>query len=932
MDRDATAIIGRDDERASIERALEGPRPLALIVEGEAGIGKTTLWSFALDLARELGDRVLAWRASSAERELAFGALMGLLDGLDGRAFDALDKPRRRALELALGRVEPEGRAPEPGFVGLAVLDLIRALAADGPLVIGIDDVQWCDPATAGALAFAARRLRSEPVAFMLASRIGQPTRPPSEIESALPADRQARIAVGPLTIGALGRLVHERLGVTHPRPLLVRVHDACAGNPFVALEMSRSLLTRGVQPAPGEPFPVSPEAGPLVRDHLASLSPAARRALVLVAMSSQPTIALLGRVLGGDAAAAVDEACGAGILIEDGARLRPAHPLFASTGYADTPPGERRALRLALADAADDPLERAVHRAATVDGFAPSVADELELAARGALSRGAPGVAADLLERAAGLVADPDRRGSLRTESAAARYRAGDADGADRLLRTVLADVPPGPRRTHALLALAEVVYATSPSEALPILFEALANAAGDPLLEAIVHSTIGGMADAEPATYERSALAAYEILDRPGVHADPDHLACALLERAYMWLVKGEKVASDDIARALGLMTGRGDTFIARRAQEVAERCLYHTGRIEASFALDVAEYGRLTELGQVGLLPPLVQSMAVLEQLLGDWKAARRYAEECVDLVDQGEELWRDRAIMARARILAWEGDLDAARELAREGLARQEAAGDTWEAAIFHALLGFVELSVPDPPAALRHLVATAEHAERLAVVLPTMFRYLGDMVEAAVLAGALVLAEQVLEERLEDPAERIPIPWIMAMAARGRGFLSSARGEPDAAVGWFDRSLEVFDTALPIPFERARTRLARGQALLRAGRRRAARDDISGAAEVFERLGAAAWGRRAGAELARIGGRSASRWELTASERSVADLAATGHSNREIADRLVLSVRTVESHLGSAYRKLGVRSRAQLVGALTRPGTDEPSRP
>lgn len=931
MDGDAMAIIGRDGERASIERALGGPRPVALIVEGEAGIGKTTLWSFALGAARERGDRVVAWRASSAERELAFGALMGLLDGLGGRALDALDRPRRRALELALGRIEPEGPAPEPGFVGLAVLDLIRALAGEGPLVVGIDDVQWCDPATAGALAFAARRLRSEPVAFMLASRIGQPARPPSEIESALPSERVERIAVGPLTIGALGRLVHERLGVTHPRPLLVRVHDACAGNPFVALEMSRSLLTRGVQPAPGEPFPVSPEAGPLVRDDLASLSPAARRALVLVAMSSQPTIALLGRVLGGEAAAAVDEACAAGILVEDGARLRPAHPLFASTGYADTPPGERRALRMALAEAADDPLERAVHRAATVEGFAPAVADELEVAASAALSRGAPGVAADLLERASGLVDAQDRRGSLRIGSAGARYRAGDAEGADRLLRSVLVEVQPGPRRTHALLALGEIVYATSPTEALPLLHEALENAAGDALLEATVHSTIGGMADGEPAVYERSALAAFEILDRPEVHPDPDHLACALLERAYMWLVKGERLAGDDIDRALGLMTGRGDTFIARRAQEVAERCLYHTGRIEASLALDVAEYRRLSELGQAGLLPPLVQSMSVLEQLLGDWAAARRYAQECVDLVDQGEEVWRDRALIARARILAWEGDLDAARVLALEGLARQEAAGDRWEAAIFCALLGFIELSVPDPPAALRHLLATADHAERLAVVLPTMFRYLGDMVEAAVLAGDLVLAERVLEERLEDSAERIPIPWILAMAARGRGLLSSARGDPEAAVAWFDRSLEVFDTALPIPFERARTRLARGQALLRAGRRRAARDDISGASEVFERLGAAAWGRRAGAELARIGGRSPSRWELTASERSVADLAATGHSNREIADRLVLSVRTVESHLGSAYRKLGVRSRAQLVGALGRPG-DEPPRP
>ena len=281
------------------------------------------------------------------------------------------------------------------------------------------------------------------------------------------------------------------------------------------------------------------------------------------------------------------------------------------------------------------------------------------------------------------------------------------------------------------------------------------------------------------------------------------------------------------------------------------------------------------------------------------------------------------------MAEARILAWEGDLDAARTMAVAGLAKQQAEGDTWESAIFGALLGFIELSVPDPPAALRHLRATADYADQVAIVLPTVFRYLGDYVEAAVLAGELDLAERVLVERLEGPAERIPIPWMLAMAARGRGFLSAARGDPDAAIDWFDRSVAVFDSSLPMPFERARAQLARGQALLRAGRRRAAREDIQAATEVFEAAGGAGLGGPGGARSwPASAGAPASRWELTVSERSVADLAAHGHSNREIADRLVLSVRTVESHLGSAYRKLGVRSRGQLVGALAAsPGED-----
>jgi DNA-binding CsgD family transcriptional regulator len=196
----------------------------------------------------------------------------------------------------------------------------------------------------------------------------------------------------------------------------------------------------------------------------------------------------------------------------------------------------------------------------------------------------------------------------------------------------------------------------------------------------------------------------------------------------------------------------------------------------------------------------------------------------------------------------------------------------------------------------------------------------VFRYLGDLVEAAVLAGDLELAEATLVDRLESLAERIPLPWILAVSARGRGHLAAARGDTDDAIQWLDRSLVALDRT-PMPFERARSVLGRGQVRLRAGQRRLARADLEEARTTFAGLGAEAWIKRAEAELARLGGRAASRWELTSSERSVAELAALGNSNREIADRLVLSVRTVESHLGSAYRKLNVRSRVQLALAL-----------
>ena len=359
-------------------------------------------------------------------------------------------------------------------------------------------------------------------------------------------------------------------------------------------------------------------------------------------------------------------------------------------------------------------------------------------------------------------------------------------------------------------------------------------------------MHAHITSMADMDPPTGYRSAMAAVDLLEGAHVDADPDQLACALLDRAFHWLLAGERVAWDDIDRGISLMRGGGTSFGARRAQELAERCLFHLGRLPEAIAFDEADHRRLSELGQVGLLPPLDQSLSVLHIMSGDWDAARRYAAECMELVEQGEETWRQRALTAQARILAYSGDLDAARVIAAEGLRREEADGDRWEGAIFCALLGFIELSVPDPGAALTYLRRAHEHAGSMHVVLPTQFRYLGDLVEAAVLAGDLDLAERGLRQDLEEPCDRLPLPWVRAMASRGRGFLLAARGDLDAATTAFGAALDIFDAELPMPFERARTSLARGAVQRRGGHRRAARADVGAALAAFDGLGARAW--------------------------------------------------------------------------------------
>ncbi len=915
-------IVGRDDERASIERILDSDPPRTLVLEGEAGIGKSTLWAFAVGRAAARGAWVVSWRASEAEQDLAFVVLAALFaDPAVDSAIGRLSAPRRRALETSLARVEGDGASIDPGTVGLAVADVFRAMANERPLMIAIDDLQWCDAPSRDAIAFASRRLGGAPVTIVLSQRTQLPMNERDHVPR-LP-ERTSRIEVGPLSAGAIGRVIHTRQGTIHPRPLLVRIHAASGGNPFVALETSRSLGARGFAPAPDEPFPVPPQAVPLVRDRLATLSRAARRSLVVVAMARTPTLGLLERVLGDEAGKGVDEGCRSGVLVAEGDGLHSAHPLFGSTADADTPPAERRALRLALAEATDDPVERALLLASTVDRPDAGVSIALAEAAQIALGRGAPAVAGTLFSRGAALAPEPDRRMVLLMAAADSFVRAGDPGDAEAIIRDVLAAIPTGTRRVECLLALAEIVYVERPSDALPLLIEALDHIDGDDLLEASVHAHIAGLADNDPLIAERSAFAAIDILERTirTPTPDPDLYAAALLERAYAWLLACDRIAWDDVERALALLSPTGDSWVARRARELASRWLARVGRFEEALALELAEHDRLAERGAVGLLPPLLQSISVLEQLAGDWKAARRHAMECVDLVEEGEEVWRHRAEMAWGRILAWEGQLDAARVIGLRAVEREEVAGDWWEAAIFRAMIGFVELSVPDPAESVRHLTAALEHATALRVILPSVFRFEGDLVEAAVLAGDLELAERVLQERLEGPAERVPAPWIVAVAARCRGLVSAARGRPDEALEWYDRSLASHGPEAPMPFEQGRTLFCRGQARRRAGQQAAARADLTAASVLFDRLGAAAWQARAHDELRRIAGRAPSAMELTASELRVAGLAAVGRSNREIAAQLVVSIRTVESQLSAAYGKLGVHKRSQLATAL-----------
>ena len=244
----ASEVVGRESELAAIHDFLDGvpAGPAALLVVGEPGIGKTTLWNEGVAAAGERGRRILSCRPVEAEIALPFAALGDLLERVPGDVLARLPEPQREALEIALLRAETKPGPLHGRAVGVGVLGAIRALAEDVPVVVAIDDVQWLDSPSADALAFAARRLRDEPVGFLLARRADARDDAPLPLESALDPTRVTRLSVGPLDLQSLDRLLRSQLDRQFLRPALVELQRVSGGNPFFALELGRALHRAG--------------------------------------------------------------------------------------------------------------------------------------------------------------------------------------------------------------------------------------------------------------------------------------------------------------------------------------------------------------------------------------------------------------------------------------------------------------------------------------------------------------------------------------------------------------------------------------------------------------------------------------------------------------------------------------------------------------
>ena len=450
-------VVGREQELRLLRDFVGGDRARVVLLEGDAGIGKTTLMREAITAASSEGARVLAARPAAAEAGLAFAGLGDLLADVLEAIVTELPPPQAAALEVAFLRRKAEGRSVDLHTVSAGVLAALRALGERDAVVVAVDDLQWLDRETLAALAFAFRRLGDERVRLIAALRSDHGRALPALIES-LPPERITRIQIGSLSAGTLHEVIRIHAGRTLPRPVLLRIHELTDGNPFYALEIVRSLPPD--EPPSGFQMPPSVEA--LTTRRLGRLEGPVRRVLEPAALLRDPTVSLL-KALSKEPRQVdqrLDRAVSAGVIELSVDRIRFTHPLLAEAMATMIGPRRRSQLHAELAQLVEDPEQRARHLALVSSRPCTETADEIERGARVAAARGAPAAAAELLEMAAAVTPDsqPSSRWRRTIEAARACKPAGLPARGRKLLATVLSELPSGTQRADALIGLAEL------------------------------------------------------------------------------------------------------------------------------------------------------------------------------------------------------------------------------------------------------------------------------------------------------------------------------------------------------------------------------------------------------------------------------------------------------------------------------------------
>lgn len=906
-------LVGREAECATLDRLLadvRGGESRVLVLRGEAGVGKSALLDHLI--AKSAGCRVVAATGVQSEMELPFAAVHQLcVPMLD--LLDTLPEPQRDALGTAFGM--RAGPAPDQFLISLAVLNLLAQAADARPLVCVIDDAQWLDRASAQVLTFVARRLMAESVACVFAVRdSGEtgvlPGLPVMEVGGL--RDSEARTLISRVVPGPLDEEVRDR------------ILFESRGNPLALLELPRAASAGGfVAAASGQSLADRLEDG--FQRRLNGLPAASRMMLLLAAAEPLGDPALLWRaadVLGVDTTA-VDEA---DELIDFSDRVRFRHPLVRSAVYNAAVPRERRQAHRALAeatDAATDPDRRAWHRAQSAAHPDESIAAELERSAGRAQARGGLAAAAAFLERAVGLTPDARRRAERALDAARAKHLAGALESALALLAAAEAGPPDELRRAKAESLRAEIALTSNRGTSAPAILLKAAKQL-EPL-------DIGLSRD----TYLQALLVAIGVL--PGWDGIIE-VAAATREAP---LAPGAPRAADLVLEALSLSYTQ-DTLTAepalRRAVDAimseetppAEqlRWVWFVNFSVMSLWDDEAgrdltrHYLRLIRgSGALALLPLALSLSTMLFLFEGDLAEAETQNEEAkANAV--AADVWTTSGAMVQTGgdlgLAAWRGDEEETEQLAeiiaKEGAVRGE--GRTleishWVRSVLYNGLGQYEKALEAV------LQAGVDH--RAPGGCGVQWAPL-ELVEAAARTGRHELAARTLE-RLSRSTRAGGTDWGLGLEARCRALLCDGEQADRLYREAIDR---LGRTRMRVDL--ARAHLLYGEWLRRERRRVEARENLRTAFDLFTGIGMKAFADRAARELQATGETARKRnvettEQLTPQEAQIARLARAGLTNKEIAERLYVSPRTVEYHLRKVFTKLGVTSRHQLDDIL-----------
>jgi DNA-binding CsgD family transcriptional regulator len=904
--KDRAPLLGRSTEIEVLTGLLDDVehRGAALVLRGDPGIGKSRLLAEAIALAEEREMNVLATRGVQSEARLAFGGLQQLLRPVRSQAA-GLTAAHQAVLDAALG--VGDDQAPEHFRIALAVLDLLSDASTDSPLLLVAEDAHWLDQPSVDVLSFVARRLESDPIVLLAAAREGYPT--------VFSADELPELRLQPLDPAPATRLLLDS-GDHLSAGERSRILREAAGNPLALVELP-SIAHRldDDELMPGL-VPLTDRLERAFAARAADLPLATRLLLLVAALNDRESLREVlqaGRLVADQPVGveALQAAADVRIVELDERTVRFRHPLMRSAVRQSAGVEQRRRVHEALAETLEaEPDRRVWHRAALICGEHEEVALELEEAGRRARRRGAIGVAATALRRAAEL-SDPAQRAGRLIAAAEVAFELGQPHIVAPLLREA-EQLEPGPLDRARATWIDEMINLRAPSPTRTTALIAAAERAGQAgdrnlhfaLLWLV--ATRAWWADPGPVARRTLVEAASRLGDAEDLHvlaiqayADPFRHARAVLARVQRAASEG----SNDTEDLLYL----GPAAVA-------------VGAFDIGMPLLSAATDGLRADGRLGHLAYVVAIQAIVATRLADWDVAIPAAEEAKSLaIELGQPLWKAAAEALVSHVAGMRGDVDTAERASAE--AERVAAPTGANNVVAMAQFGKVSAALGDSRhddaynTALRLFDPTdpAHH--------PAMASWIiGDLAEAALHAGRVEEARARVAE-LEAAAGDNPTVWIALGLRHARALLAD-----DEQAG------ERFEEALGAdlgrwPFQRARLLLAHGQWLRRRRRITESRAPLREARDAFDALGCAAFSQQARRELRASGESSrrrdpAARDQLTAQELQIAHLAAEGLSNREIGQQLYLSHRTIGTHLYRIFPKLGVTARGELGPALS----------